>query len=626
MLRRLVWALVLLGAAVAFAGCTAIGYFVGAHSDKKKPLEAKPLARSDVQVLEAGEAVEVHLWDGRVLSGRYQGLEWAPRVTYGPRYEAARKTLAAEVALPALGPGARLTVTSGISETGDFRGVGPGFVRFTPARQPEISIGMERVVTLSDAEGRSITGEALGRLVAERRLPAITSLVIETPVGNERVDHAEVAGLSRLVRSHRGRVTGTLIGLAVDVAVVAWLSYELSGIGEGWNDTSADYTSCPLIDSFDGEKWVLDAEPLGGTIYRAAKRTDLAPLAHLAATDGHYRVRVRNDQAEIDHLDALALRVVDHAAGDEVVPDGSARLHTVHTTVAPEEGRAILSSARERRGGGIAELVSTADGEAWVSDWWGHDPSVPEELRDGIELVYPHPAGAESALLVTRAGGTALAPRVMRDALALHGRDLGRFYARLNEDVAVQKMFARAWAREAMPTVRVFDGRDWRLAGYIRDLPSLVHRDQALALDLRGIEGPSLRLRIDGPPGMWTIDRAVVSFDAERTVDAEPTTLEEATDPDGRDVSDLVRRVDGRLHSLRPHLDTVTLAFAAPPPRPGRARTVLVEANGYYSVIVRSEGAPQSEAFRRLVEEPGAVARFALERLRERSQVATDAR
>jgi hypothetical protein len=625
MLRRLVWAFVPLGVAVALAGCTAIGYFVGAHSDKQKPVKAKPVARNDVDVLETGEAVEVHLWDGRVLSGKYQGLEWARPQEYGPRYEAARKTLEAEVPLPALGPGARLTVTSGESDTGDFRGVGPGFVRFAQEGGPESTIRMQRVVTLSDAEGRSITGDTLGRLVAERRLPALTSLVIETPVGNERVDHAEVAGLSRLVRSHSGRVTGTLIGLAVDVAVVAWVAHELN---EPWGggSTSTTYTSCPLIDSFDGEKWVLDAEPLGGAIYRAAKRTDLAPLAHLASNDGRYRVRVRNDQEEIDHLDAVALRVVDHAPGDEIVPDGFAGLYTVRTTVTPEEGRVIPSSARERRGGGVAELVATADGVAWVSDWWGHDPEVPEQLRDGIELVYPRPAGAESALLVTRAGGTALAPQVLRDALALHGRDLGLFYARLSEDPAVQKMFARAWAREAMPTVRVFDGREWRLAGYIRDLPSLVRRDQALALDLRGIEGPRLRLRIDGPSGLWAIDRAVVSFDAARPADVEATVAPaQATDPDGRDVTDLLRRVDGRLHSLRPHLDTVTLVFPAPPPRPGRARTVLVEANGYYSVIVRSEGAPQPQVFRQLVEQPGAVARFALERLRERWQVATRA-
>ncbi len=80
-----------------------------------------------------------------------------------------------------------------------------------------------------------------------------------------------------------------------------------------------------------------------------------------------------------------------------------------------------------------------------------------------------------------------------------------------------------------------------------------------------------------------------------------------------------------RRHSLRPHLDAVTLAFPAPLRRAGRARTVLVEATGYYNVILHPEGEPRPEVFRRLLEEPGAVARFALERLRDWDGLATTA-
>jgi hypothetical protein len=46
---------------------------------------------------------------------------------------------------------------------------------------------------------------------------------------------------------------------------------------------------------------------------------------------------------------------------------------------------------------------------------------------------------------------------------------------------------------------------------------------------------------------------------------------------------------------------------------------VLVEATGYYNVIVRPEGEPRPEVFRRLMTEPGGVARFALERLRDQA-------
>lgn len=49
---------------------------------------------------------------------------------------------------------------------------------------------------------------------------------------------------------------------------------------------------------------------------------------------------------------------------------------------------------------------------------------------------------------------------------------------------------------------------------------------------------------------------------------------------------------------------------------------MLAEATGYYNVIVPAEGEPQREALQRLIDEPGAVARFALERLPERPVMA----
>ena len=167
--------------------------------------------------------------------------------------------------------------------------------------------------------------------------------------------------------------------------------------------------------------------------------------------------------------------------------------------------------------------------------------------------------------------------------------------------------------------MRLFDGTAWRVVGYLRDLPSRVHREQAVPLDLRGVDGGTLRLRIEGAPGLFSIDRAAVSFDVEPEVTQTRVPAAEATDDAGRDILDLLQRADGRRHSLRPARDTVTLVFPAPRRRAGLARTVLVEATGYYNVIVRPEGEPRPEVFRRLLGEPGGVARFALERLRERA-------
>lgn len=106
--------------------------------------------------------------------------------------------------------------------------------------------------------------------------------------------------------------------------------------------------------------------------------------------------------------------------------------------------------------------------------------------------------------------------------------------------------FEDARRRDVLPQVRVLTGGEWRTAGVLRDLPSLVRRDQAVPIDLRGVEGPTLRVRIDGPPGLWSIDRAVVAFDTGEPVQETRVLLSRAVG--GRDEVDralLLRRADG---------------------------------------------------------------------------------
>jgi hypothetical protein len=74
-----------------------------------------------------------------------------------------------------------------------------------------------------------VNGGAPDKLLAERRLPTLTGLRIEANPSSQVVDRAEVASVSRLVRSKSGQTAGLLIGLAVDLAVVA----SASAIGTG---------------------------------------------------------------------------------------------------------------------------------------------------------------------------------------------------------------------------------------------------------------------------------------------------------------------------------------------------------------------------------------------------------
>ncbi len=51
---------------------------------------------------------------------------------------------------------------------------------------------------------------------------------------------------------------------------------------------AATKESCPFIYSWDGERWVFDAEPYGGATTRGLERDDFSELENLVAVNGEY--------------------------------------------------------------------------------------------------------------------------------------------------------------------------------------------------------------------------------------------------------------------------------------------------------------------------------------------------
>ena len=382
--------------------------------------------------------------------------------------------------------------------------------------------------------------------------------------------------------------------------------------------------SCPLVYSWDGTGWRLDSGTFAGAFLAPLARTDVDNLVHLTSTEGRLRLRLANELPETDHVDALAVLAVDHPAGTEVVPDAAGRLHLVGTLSGP-------ASARDDRARDALSALAAADGWGWESSPTGRDTAAAETLRDGLELVFDRPPGATRAVLLVDGVNTPWTSWLMQEFVAAHGRETDAWYAARNADPIGALELGAKLAAEAFLAVSVWDGSGWSVRGHVMEIGPELAKTTAVPLDLTGIEGPVLRIRLESAPMFWNLDRVAIDFEPLPPAEAKRLTATRAErESDGASVAGLLAAVDGRNVVLETG-EAVLLEFVAPPVPTGLERSYLLASTGWYRIHAPPSDADPDPDVRRVETEPGAVSRLsvaranlALEELARRSKAMAD--
>ena len=182
---------------------------------------------------------------------------------------------------------------------------------------------------------------------------------------------------------------------------------------------------------------------------------------------------------------------------------------------------------------------------------------------------FRRPASAKSVTLVFRAKPTPWAAELWLHVLALQGRDYPAWYARMNDDASARAEYLTALRREGHLAVQLWDGIRWRSVG-------VVPAHEAMDLQLDGIPGDMLRLRLLTTPGLWRVDGVQADFGPEAPLDAIELPIVEARTGEGTDVRELLVAADGRRLVMK-RGDSVDIVAAVPPPRPGRSVDLLPE-------------------------------------------------
>ena len=367
-------------------------------------------------------------------------------------------------------------------------------------------------------------------------------------------------------------------------------------------------SSCPFVYSWDGERWVLDAEPFGGAVSKGLERDDVGALEHLRAVDGEYRLLVTNEMRETQHTNQLELLVVDHAPGAQVAADDSGRVHALTDLRAPL--RATVGGEED-----VTSALAAVDGKAWA-------PEPALDARGGVrrELVLelPRPAGARELQLLVRAATTPWGAMTLRTMLEMRGPYVDAWYRAVDTDPTAAQLL-HAWnLREELFVlkVEVEEPDGWRTRAVVAGGGPAISENRVVSLDVGAVQGDRVRVRLRPPAGFWSIDAVQVAHGRDASVRVDTVASKSAVDGAGNDVGPLLARADDRYHDMPTLEDEAELRFAAPSARPGTARTVLLHSRGYYRLHMPTGGVADLATLQRITDVPDEAARWAIANVR----------
>ncbi len=460
-----------------------------------------------------------------------------------------------------------------------------------PTFPGEEALKSEEIVAVTTAEGEYIEFDAPAALAND----TVRALVASQPRAwaLADLDRVWVEGTER--RFSAVKTIGLVVGVTLAAGALAFLI------------VLAAKESCPFVYSWDGTRYVFDAEPYGGAISRGLERDDYSELEHLVPDEnGLYRLMITNEVQETQYTNFLELLVVDHPPETRVVFDEAGRLYGLSDPVPPK-------TAVDGDGRDLIRWLERTDGVIWEPM-----PAPPGEAQlDDIVLTFDRPQDTETAYLLANVATGLWGSHMKREFLLLLGPSLDDWFASVDRDPVVNRQLG-TWASTQQLywlSIMVEEATGWEERGRIIGGGPFIAEDRVVPVDVSRAAGPELRLRLRPTRGFWALNSFAVDYDAATDLSARPIAPVRAHDgDDADDVLATLLAVDDAYYVMPAPGDYGFVDFPAPAARAGYERTLFLHTRGYYRQHIEPVGQGDPTLLGQILTEEGAAAAFSAER------------
>jgi len=374
----------------------------------------------------------------------------------------------------------------------------------------------------------------------------------------------------------------------------------------GTESISIPLSEVELIYSFDGERYIFDAEPYGGAICQALKRTEWCGLEHLREVNDQYKIMITNEVNETQYTDELKLVVVDHPEGVRVVPDISGQIQTVSQPIIPMQ-------AFDGKGRDLMPYISKNDWIFWQTRIEERNPDRKEDLRDELIFEFPKQRRAKKVKVLVNACNSLWGSQILKRYLDLYGNKVNEWYNEVNSLGPAYFKMINLNVREELYSlkIRVETGDGWESKGLMIGGGPFVSEDKIYTLDISDVPGDTLKIKLTPPATFWMINYLAVDYTEDLPVEVKEIEAIKAIDYKGQDVREILAKNDNN-YLIMPNIgDRAELIFESPPRVDGMDRSVILKASGYYDIHLEAKGEPQTGIAEKFFTEPGFVVQYA---------------
>lgn len=357
--------------------------------------------------------------------------------------------------------------------------------------------------------------------------------------------------------------------------------------------------SCPFISVYNGSEFITQGELYAGSVYPQMARNDYLQLNMVPVSDGKFRLKISNDQQEVQNTDLAELMIITHDKNVQMHVDQDGKLYSISDPLTP-----VAATTNNRN---IVDDVIKQNDDLVYS----FDDTSSGMHNNPVQLSFDKKTNAGKAKLILNVRNGFWMDLVFNKMSEGYGTYYPEFVKQQHAKSAEQ---LKTWRdmQDIPLTVSVLTSNGWQKVQDIVSVGPLAFRDIVVPVNLENIPGDKVQVKLSAGFMFWELDYAVIDFSNDQQYTIEKLLPSKAVDEKGNDVTQLLTVADEQylVQPVPGTLTTVDYVYDRTVPA-NKTQTFVLHSKGYYEYVRDFKNKPDV-VFLQQFKNPGALSNYSM--------------